>query len=158
MAFRIPTEKNESWRSRKELNWPPEMKSISAEKSSLKIVDSVWTQCLKIAQKVAVNIASEASYVYISLKMPKTANLVSLWKTSVCGQTVLPDRSILIGQKLVEMPELKIFKWDIMDDYGCRRFNCMHCNAVSHLSGNPLMWRQFVLSITLRTLTLDRVF
>ena len=29
-------------------------------------------------------------------------NLESFWKTDACGQTVLPDRSILIGQKLVE--------------------------------------------------------
>ena len=37
-------------------------------------------QCLKIAQKVAFNIASEASYVYISLKMPKIVSLASFWK------------------------------------------------------------------------------
>ena len=30
-------------------------------------------------------------------------DFVSFWKLKVCGQTVLPDRSILIGQKLLEM-------------------------------------------------------
>ena len=33
------------------------------------------------------------------LKMPKMA---SFWKTKSCGQTVLPDKSILTGQKLAE--------------------------------------------------------
>ena len=42
-----------------------------------------------------------------SSKMPKTANLVSFWKPEACGQTVLPDRSLLIGQKLVEMLKFK---------------------------------------------------
>ena len=28
--------------------------------------------------------------------------LASFWKTDACDQTVLPDRSILIGQKLAE--------------------------------------------------------
>ena len=32
----------------------------------------------------------------------KNANNCSLWKPEACGQTVLPDRSLLIGQKLVE--------------------------------------------------------
>ena len=34
--------------------------------------------------------------------MPKWSNLASLWKTKVCCQTVLPDRSVLIGQNWVE--------------------------------------------------------
>ena len=34
-------------------------------------------------------------------------NLASFWKTEACGQTVLPDRSILIGQKLAETPKFK---------------------------------------------------
>ena len=45
--------------------------------------DHILTRCLKITEKVAFNIASEASYVYIlrdksSLKMPKMVNLASL--------------------------------------------------------------------------------
>ena len=37
--------------------------------------------------------------------------LASFWKPEACGQTVLPDRSVLIGQKLVEnakMPKIKM--------------------------------------------------
>ena len=37
--------------------------------------------------------------------MPK--NLDSVWKPEACGQTVLPDRSVLIGQKLVENAKIK---------------------------------------------------
>ena len=65
-------------------------------------------QCLKIFQKVAFNIASDASYVYIlsGQKLIKSAKkwsiLASFWKPEACGQTVLPDRSFLIGQKLAE--------------------------------------------------------
>ena len=44
-------------------------------------------------------------------------NLVSLWKPEVCGQTVLPDRSILIEQKLVENVKIKRFKWDIFGNF-----------------------------------------
>ena len=33
---------------------------------------------------------------------------MSFLKPKACGQTVLPDRSIIIGQKLMEMPKLKI--------------------------------------------------
>ena len=63
----------------------------------------LWTQCLKFTEKVAFKIASEASYIYISkvnkssLKLPKKWSiLASFWKPEVCGQTVLPDRSISI--------------------------------------------------------------
>ena len=34
--------------------------------------------------------------------MPKLVNLASFWKPEACGQTVLPDRSLLIEQKIVE--------------------------------------------------------
>ena len=34
-------------------------------------------------------------------------NLSSFWKPEVCGQTVLPDRSVLKGQKLVENDKIK---------------------------------------------------
>ena len=36
------------------------------------------------------------------------------WKPEACGQTVLPDRSLLIGQKSVENTK---FKWDILGDF-----------------------------------------
>ena len=49
---------------------------------------------MKITQKVSFNFASEASYEF------------QLW-----GQIVLPDRSILIGQKLMENVKLQKFNF-----------------------------------------------
>ena len=69
---------------------------------------TVHAQCLQISEKVAFNIASEASYVYILSRQKfienakKPSILASFWKPEFCGQTVLPDRSLLKGQKLVE--------------------------------------------------------
>ena len=43
-------------------------------------------------------------------KFIKNAKNGPIWrvfeKPEACGQTVLPDRSILIGQKLMEMPKI----------------------------------------------------
>ena len=62
-------------------------------------------RCLKITEKVSFN-----SYVYKkkSLKFQKWSNLASFWKTEACSQTVVPDKLILNGQKLVEMPKIQI--------------------------------------------------
>ena len=63
---------------------------------------------------VSLNIASGASYVYIlsGQKFIKNAKiysiLASFWKPEACGQTVLPDRSLLIGQKLVENAKIQM--------------------------------------------------
>ena len=78
------------------------------------------TRCLKITEKVSFNIASEASYVYIlnEQKLIKNAKkwsiLASFWKPEACGQTVLPDRSVFIGQKLMENAKNQKFMWDIL--------------------------------------------
>ena len=55
-------------------------------------------------KKVSFNIASEASYVYILCKIGP------IWRVfaEVCGQTVLPDRSIVTIQKLVRNAEIQI--------------------------------------------------
>ena len=61
-------------------------------------------------------------------------NLESFWKGEACGQTVLPYRSILIGQKMVENAKTEKFKCDILGDfqtlccccsgwYSCLRFH-----------------------------------
>ena len=34
--------------------------------------------------------------------------MVSIWKPETCGQTVLPDLSVLIGQKLVENAKIQM--------------------------------------------------
>ena len=45
------------------------------------------------------------------------ANLASFWKPEACGQTVLPDRSVLIGQKLVRNAKIKKLKCDILSNF-----------------------------------------
>ena len=39
------------------------------------------------------------------------------WKPEACSQTVLPDGSVLIRQKLVENVKMSKFKWDILGDF-----------------------------------------
>ena len=39
---------------------------------------------------------------------------MSFWKSEAFGQTVLPDKSVLIGQKLVENAKIHKFKCDIL--------------------------------------------
>ena len=67
-------------------------------------------RCLKITEKVSFNIASEASYVYI-LSGQKLIKNCPFWrvfeKPEACGQSVLPDRSILIGPKLAENAKIQ---------------------------------------------------
>ena len=97
------------------------------------------SQCLKIAQKVAFNIVSEASYVYILseqkfIKMLKMFNLASFRKREVCGQTVLPDKSILIRQKLVEnakMPKIEMRLFFIVFQTLCK-FLSANYGKMSH--------------------------
>ena len=48
------------------------------------------------------------------LKMPKLVKLASFWKTKVCGQTMLPDRSVLMNQELLENAKIHKFKCDIL--------------------------------------------
>ena len=49
--------------------------------------------------------------------MPKSSILATFWKPQACGQTVLPDRSILIRQKLMENDKIEKFKWDILGNF-----------------------------------------
>ena len=43
--------------------------------------------------------------------------MASFWKPEACGQTVLPDKSVLIGQKLVENDKIQKFKCDILSNF-----------------------------------------
>ena len=74
---------------------------------------------MKITGKVAFNIASEASYGYVLLT--KNAKNSQFWrvfsKPEACGQTVLPDRSILIEQKMVENAKIGKVNCDILGDF-----------------------------------------
>ena len=68
---------------------------------------------MKITKKVAFNFASEASYFYILSRQRFIKNAKHsqfgefLKKTEACVQTVLPERSILKGQNLVENNKIK---------------------------------------------------
>ena len=44
----------------------------------------------------------------INQKCQKRSILASFWKSETCGQTVLPDMSVLIGQKLVENAKIQM--------------------------------------------------
>ena len=67
-------------------------------------------------EKVSFNITSGVSYVYDSggQKLIKKCQnwyvLASFSKSKACGQTVLPDRSILKGQKLVKIAKVENIK------------------------------------------------
>ena len=49
--------------------------------------------------------------------MPKIVNLAIFLKNEACGQTVLPDRSVMIGQTLVENAKIPKLKCDILRDF-----------------------------------------
>ena len=104
------------------------------------VISNWMPRCLKITEKVSFNIASEASYVYILsgqkliLKCQKLSIWASFWKPEGCGQTVLPDRSVLIGQKLVENAKIKKIKCDILGD-----FQTLCLNE----SKSQFVWRHF---------------
>ena len=53
----------------------------------------------------------------VNQKCQKWSILASFWKTEACGQTVLPDRSVLIGQKLVGNAKIKRVKCDILSNF-----------------------------------------
>ena len=59
--------------------------------------------------------ASKASYLYILSENWST--LASFWKPEACGETELPDMSVLIGQKLVENTKIEHFKCNILEDF-----------------------------------------
>ena len=71
-------------------------------------------------KKVSFNIASKASYFYnlSGQKLIKNAKNGPFWRLfEILKLAVLPDRSILIGQNLVENAKMKNLKWDILGDF-----------------------------------------
>ena len=81
-----------------------------------------------MTEKVAFNIASEASNVYILsgqmlIKMPKKSILASFWNSEAYGQTVLPDKSLLIGKKLEENAKIEILKYGVIFNLICDLLN-----------------------------------
>ena len=53
----------------------------------------------------------------INQKCQKRSILLSFCKPEACGQTALPDRSLLIGQKLVENAKIENLKCDILSNF-----------------------------------------
>ena len=50
--------------------------------------------------------------------MPKNGPFWQVFENlKFCGQTVLPEKSVLIGQKLVENGKIEIIKCDILSNY-----------------------------------------
>ena len=60
--------------------------------------------------------------------MPEMVYFGTFLKPEFCGQTVLPDRSILKGQKLVENAKMEKLKCDILGDFQtlCKMFVIKH--------------------------------
>ena len=50
-------------------------------------------------------------------KMPKMVHFGEFLNSKACSQTVLPDRSVLIRQKLVEVAKIQKFKCDILINF-----------------------------------------
>ena len=48
----------------------------------------------------------------VNQKRRKWSILASFWKPKACGQTVLPNRSILIEQKLMENAKIENLNWE----------------------------------------------
>ena len=63
--------------------------------------------------------------------MQKTVHFGEFWKPEACGQTVLPDRSILIEQKLVENAKIQNFKCDIFSHF--QTLCNILCNVLSFM-------------------------
>ena len=130
--------------------------TISQLKQSFKFIKKSLkkAQCLKITEKVSFNIASVASYVYILSGQKFTKNgpiCASFWKPEACGQTVLPDRSISIGQKLVKKTKIQMrhFEW-FLNDLGFSSFTdflavskmLSKCNLVLRVGPKQLVKHQ----------------
>ena len=65
---------------------------------------------------------SELRYILSGQKLIKNAKngpfiLASFWKPEACDQTVLADKSLLIGQKLVENAKIQNVKCDILSHF-----------------------------------------
>ena len=61
------------------------------------------------------------------MKMPKMVNLATFWNPETCGQTVLPDRPLLVE---TNWRKLQKFKCDILGDfhtlwYAQKKFHCV---------------------------------
>ena len=72
---------------------------------------------MKIRKKSHSTLRAKRATFTFFIKNAKMVHFGEFLKPETCGQTVLPDRSILIGQKLVENAKIKKFKCDILSDF-----------------------------------------
>ena len=70
------------------------------------VVHRVWKSQKKSHSTLrAIELCLHFEWTKVHSKCQKWSILASFWKPEACGQTMLPDRSVLIGQKLVENAE-----------------------------------------------------
>ena len=84
----------------------------------------------------------------VNQKCQKWSILASFWRPKGCGQTVLPDRSDFIGQKLVENAKIEKFKWDILSNFQtmCIRIHSQcfeNSSKMSLITRNVIKWDIF---------------
>ena len=62
------------------------------------------------------------------------------WKPKACGQTELPDRSVLIGQKLVGNAKIEKLKCDIFDDFQTLWMSLFGFGTMKFLELRSMIW------------------
>ena len=87
----------------------------------------IYAWCLKITEKVSFHICELRLHLSWQkfTKNAKNGQFGEFLKTWTCSKTVLPDRSISIGRKLVESAKIEKLKCDILGDFQtlCQRLN-----------------------------------
>ena len=86
--------------------------------------------------------------------MPKLVKLASFWKTKVCGQTMLPDRSVWMNQELLENAKIHKFKCDILSDFKTL-WACLHILTMNLIT-NSVNDNSFIVPLWFPTLSLKR--
>ena len=84
-------------------------------KSVTRQVNSDWTKSSQHYERSELHLQSE--WTKVNQKYRKWSFLASFWNPEACGQTVLPDRSILIRQKLAGKAKIQKFKCDILSNF-----------------------------------------
>ena len=76
------------------------------------------------------NISSEARYFHLHLEWSaqKESILASFWEPEACGQIVLPDRSVSIGQKLVKNAKIGKLKMRHFEEFS----NTVECKEMEY--------------------------
>ena len=89
--------------------------SVSERGTKKSIEHGVWKSQKKSHATLR---AKPATFTFwVNQKCQKCSILASFWKPEACGQTVLPDRSVFIGQKMVQKAKIQKFKCDIVSNF-----------------------------------------